>query len=208
MVYPASYDIVLLQNATWRADLRVTQERRTLSSIAASGGPALFTAPCHKLLANDRVVFTVASTAVPSGYISLTQAPEVEVPCGLELNSVYYVLSSGLTSDSFYVSSTAGGAALTASGNAVGTFYAAKPMSISGYTIDADISGPTGTVVASFVCSGMDVSNGLFAMSTAPSVSAALEAGPYKYDVSLSSPTGDRYYWLTGNVSVQRTYSR
>jgi hypothetical protein len=208
MIYPASYDIVLLQNATWRADLRVTQERRTLSSIAASGGPVAFSAPCHKLIANDKVVFTVASTVSPSGYISLTQAPEVKVPCGLELNSVYYVLSSGLTSDVFYVSATPSGTALAASGEAVGTFYAAEPMSISGYTIDADISGPTGTVVASFVCSGVDVANGVFSMSTAPSVSAALEAGPYKYDVSLTSPASEKYYWLTGNVSVQRTYSR
>ena len=196
MIYPANYDITILQNSTWRAVLRATQERKQLDSVTVSGSAALFDCECHKLVQNDTVVVTAKDS-------------EVGVPCGLDLNTVYYVLSSGLTANQFYVSNTISGSALTIDKDGEGVFYIAKPVSLSGYVIDADLTGIiTNQEVATFVASGIDVSTGLIELSMAPAVSSGIEAGRYNYDLSLTSPSGERYYWLTGVATVQRTYSR
>jgi hypothetical protein len=42
----------------------------------------------------------------------------------------------------------------------------------------------------------------------APAVSSGLGQGSYSYDVSLTSAGGERYYWLSGDATVQRTFSR
>lgn len=203
MIYPASYNITILQNATWKATLRATQQRLALDSITVSGGAAFFTGECHKLQADNAVVFTAETDA--------TATPPVEaiVPCGLELNTVYYVISSGLTNDNFYVASGVSGTAIAIDKAASGTFYVAKPLNLSGYTFDADITGSIDNQqVATFVCSGVDLPAGLIEMSMAPTVSSGLETGQYNYDLSLTAPNGDRYYWLTGTATVQRTSSR
>jgi hypothetical protein len=41
-----------------------------------------------------------------------------------------------------------------------------------------------------------------------PATAAGLAVGRYGYDVSLTSGSGARYYWLTGVATVQLTYSR
>jgi hypothetical protein len=208
MIYPATYDITILQNATWKASFRATQERKTLDSITTSGSSPLFSAYCHDLTAGNAVVFTTASTT-SSGFISLVPEVPNQVPCGLDLNTVYYVIASGLTGDNFYVAATSGGTAITASGAAIGTFYVAKPVSLSGYTVDADIKGTIDNVqVATFACSITNAAEGQFQLLMAPAVSSGIKAGRYNYDISLTSAGGERYYWLTGISTVQRTYSR
>ena len=195
MIYPATYNMIILQNATWKASLRATQERFSIGSVTVSGGAALFTAECHKLAANNAVVFTAPATTV--------------VPCGLDVNTVYYVIPSGLTNDRFYVSATVSGSAITVDNASSGIIYAAKPVNLSGYTIDADITGRLDNAqVSTFVCSGVDLTTGLFQMSMSPSVSSGITPGSYNYDLSLTAPNGDRYYWLTGTATFQRTYSR
>lgn len=209
MIYPASYDITILQNATWRASFRVTQNRKQLDSVAVSGGTTLFSLDCHGLAANDRVVFTIPSVSSDSTYISLEPSPTVKVPCGLSLNTVYYVMASGLTASSFYVAASSGGTAISTTGNASGTFYVAQPVGLSGYVIDSDVKQPlTNTQVATFSSSIVDSANGEFQLTMAPAVSSGIEAGRYNYDVSLTQPNGDRYYWLTGVATVGTTYSR
>jgi hypothetical protein len=208
MIYPANYDITILQNSTWRAVLRATQQRKKINSIVASGGVALFNCECHKLESDDAVVVTIDSSVDPT-VISLSPVPEASVPCGLELNDIYYVISSGLTGDQFYVSSTISGQPLAIDKDGAGIFYVARPISLSGYTIDADITGIIDNQeVATFVSSGIDLSNGLFQLSMSPTVSSGIEPGRYNYDVSLTTPLNERYYWLTGVATVQRTYSR
>lgn len=209
MIYPASYNITILQNSTWRASFRVTQNRRELDGITVSGGTSLFSLDCHGLAANDRVVFTIPSVSSTSIYNSLEPSPDVEVPCGLSLNTVYYVMASGLTTSSFYVAASSGGTAIGTTGNASGTFYVAQPVSLSGYVIDSDVKQPlTDTQVATFASSIVDSNNGEFQLAMAPAVSSGIEAGRYSYDVSLTQPNGDRYYWLTGVATVTTTYSR
>lgn len=198
MIYPATYDITILQNATWRTTLRATQQRQSLDSITVSGGAALFIADCHKLQENDAVIFTTASG---NG--------NTIVPCDLALNSVYYVLGSELTADQFRVSTTVSGSALVIDRAASGVFYVAEPVNLTGYTIDADVTTISGsTQVATFAWSGIDLPNGLFELSMTPAVSSGLQVGNYSYDVSLTTASGERYYWLTGIATVQRTYSR
>jgi hypothetical protein len=195
MIYPATYDITILQNSTWKAALRATQERVVIEDVTVSGGSALFMGDCHGLEADDAVVITAAA--------------EATVPCGLSLNSIYYVLASGLTNDQFYASATISGAPVSINGAGSGIFYAAKPVNLSGYTIDADLTGILDNAqVATFVCSGVDLTTGLIQMSMGPSVSSGIEPGRYNYDLSLTVPNGERYYWLTGIATVQRTYSR
>jgi hypothetical protein len=207
MIYPATYDITILQNATWKAALRATEQRQELESITIRGGSPLFSAYCHKLEDGDKVVFTTASVK-SSGFI-MVPSPETRVPCGLKLNSVYYVIASGLTNDSFYVAESSGGTAIQAEDGAIGTFYVAKPVSLSGYTVDADVTGILdNTEVATFACTITDSQNGAFEIAMAPAVSSGIEPGRYNYDVSLTSGPGERYYWLTGIATVQRTYSR
>jgi len=195
MIYPASYDTVILQNSTWRASLRATENRQALTSVTVVSGAATFIKPCHSLLAGDKVVFTTDSGAT--------------VPCGLGLNSVYFVIASGLAGDAFKVASTISGSELSVSGIASGQYYVANPVNLSGYTIDADITGILNNAqVATFVCTSPTPEDGAVLMTLAPSVSSGIAEGRYNYDVSFTSSGGDRYYWLTGIATVQRTFSR
>jgi hypothetical protein len=195
VIYPASYDTVILQNSTWQASLRATDNRQSLTSVTIASGLVTFIKPCHSLLAGDKVIFTTDSGAT--------------VPCGLGLNSVYFVIASGLTGEAFKVATTISGSQISVSGTASGQYYAAEPVNLTGYTIDSDITGLIDTAqIATFVCTSPDPENGEISMTMAPSVSSGIEAGRYNYDLSLTSTGGERYYWLTGVATVQRTYSR
>jgi len=193
MIYPASYDITILQNATWSGTFRATQNWKALTSISIATGTPTFNLPCHGFSAGDKVVFTGGDT----------------VPCGLTINAIYYVIATGLTTDAFQVSATSGGASITVSGDALGTFYAAEPLNLTGYTVDSDIKEIIDDVqVETFTAALTDAANGEFTLTLTPAETAALDTGRYGYDISLTSPAGARYYWLTGVATVQRTYSR
>ena len=195
MIYPASYDIVILQNSTWERSLRATDNRQVLTSVAIASGFVTFIKPCHSLLAGDKVVFTVDSGAT--------------VPCGVNINSVYFVIASGLTNDNFKVATTISGSQITVNGTASGQYYVAEPINLTGYVIDADlIRAEDNTQIASFVCTSPAPSDGEILMTMSPSVSSSIEEGEYNYDLSLTSASGERYYWLSGLATVQRTYSR
>jgi hypothetical protein len=193
VIYPATNDITILQNATWLGEYRATQQRQTLSGIAIAGGVPTFTASCHGLIADDKVVFTGGT----------------EIPCGLALNTVYYVIATGLTATEFKVSSTSGGSSIAVTGTATGTFYVAKPLDLTGYTVDADIKGLIDLVqVATFVTTITTAAEGAFALALTPATTVAIETGRYGYDISLTNGAGARYYWVTGVASVGLTYSR
>jgi hypothetical protein len=193
MIYPATYDITILQNATWSGTFRATQNRRELTSITIAGTTPTFALPCHGFVANDKVVFTGGT----------------DVPCGLSLNTVYFVMSTGLTADAFQVSATSGGTTISVTGTATGTFYVATPLNITGYTVDSDIKGLIdGAQVATFTAALTTPADGEFTLTLAPATTTGLSVGRYGYDVSLTQGSGTRYYWLTGVATVQLTYSR
>ena len=193
MIYPATYDITILQNATWSGTFRATQNRRELTSITIAGTTPTFALPCHGFVADDKVVFTGGT----------------DVPCGLSLNTVYFVMSSGLAAGAFQVSATSGGATISVTGTATGTFYVATPLNITGYTVDSDIKGLIdGAQVATFTAALTTPADGEFTLALAPATTSGLSVGRYGYDVSLTQGDGARYYWLTGIATVQLTYSR
>jgi hypothetical protein len=193
MITPATYDITILQNSTWSGILRATDSGQTLDSFTINAGTPTFTKNCHGLTAGDKVVFTGGTT----------------VPCGFTVNTIYYVISAGLTTDEFQVSATSGGASISVTGTATGTFYVARPLDLTNYTIDADIKELENlTQVATFTCTITDATNGEFNLLLQPATTVGLAVGRYGYDVSLTSSGGTRYYWLTGVATVQLTYSR
>ena len=80
--------------------------------------PGVFTVTGHGLAAGDTVVFTTSGA----------------LPTGLSENTVYYVISAGLTADEFQVSATFGGSAINTSGSQSGTHrisYMSKTISSS-----------------------------------------------------------------------------
>jgi len=193
MIYPATYDITILQNATWRGTFRATQNRQALTSITIAGGTPTFNCDCHGLTATTKVVFTGGD----------------DIPCGLTLNAIYFVISTGLTTNAFQVSTTSGGSAIAVTGTASGDFYVATPLDITGNTIDSDVKGLIDdALIATFTAAITDATNGAFTLTMAPGVTSAIAVGQYGYDVSITQAGGTRYYWLTGTATVQRTYSR
>jgi len=191
MLYPAEYDITILQNATWKGTFRATQNRQVVSSIDVA--TATFTVDCHGLTAGTKVVFTGGTT----------------VPCGLVLNQIYYVISTGLATSTFKVSTTSGGSAIALTGSSSGTFYVATPLDLTGYTVDSDIKGLSdGASIGTFTPTVTAATDGAFQLALTPATTVGFTTGRYGYDVSLTSSGGERYYWLTGVATVQKTYSR
>ena len=193
MIYPATYNITILQNATWRGSFRATQNRQALTSITIAGTTPTFNVPCHGLIATNKVVFTGGD----------------DIPCGLSLNTVYYVIATGLTAGAFQVSTSSGGSTISVTGIASGDFYVATPLDITGYTIDADVKGLiTNTLVGTFTPTITSATDGAYELMMSPATALAIDVGSYGWDISLTQGGGERYYWVTGVATVQRTYSR
>ena len=193
MIYPATYNLTILQNATWKGSFRATQNRQSLSSITIAGSTPTFNCDCHGLTAGDKIVFTGGTT----------------IPCGLTLNTIYYVISTGLTTSAFQVSASSGGSSISVTGTATGTFYVAEPVDLTSYGIDADIRGLIDNAsIATFTPSITTAADGLFELLLLKETALGLTEGRYGWDLSLTTSGGERYYWLTGVATVQRTYSR
>ena len=189
MIYPATYDIVVLQNSTWQNQFRATEnQKETVIDISGS----TFTTSCHGFNSGQKVVFAGGA-----------------LPCGMTDNTVYFVIASGLTTNAFKVATSSGGTSLSLHGTASGTHYVSTPVNLSGYTIDSDIRGLIdGAYIGTFSPSLIDAANGLFQTTLSPATTSGFATGQYGYDVSLTSSGGERYYWLTGKLTVQTTYSR
>jgi hypothetical protein len=125
---------------------------------------------------------------------------------------VYYVISAGLTTSAFQVSASSGGSSISVTGTATGTFYVAEPINLTSYGIDSDIrtliTNEALSPAVQFTSTITSAANGEFQLSLTPEQTIAIEVGRYGYDVSLTTAGGERYYWLTGVATVQRTYSR
>jgi hypothetical protein len=83
------------------------------------------------------------------------------------------------------------------------------PINLSGYTIDSDICGSIdGEQVATFIPTIVSAASGVFQLTLPPATTSGLEPGSYKYDVSATAGSGDRYYWLKGACTISGTCSR
>lgn len=95
--------------------------------------PAVITLASHGLHANDIVKFTTTG-ALPTGIVAGTS---------------YYVIASGLTTNAFEISATAGGAAINTTGSQSGTHTLTKITPVSVGTNDYRINGNNYGVSAS-----------------------------------------------------------
>jgi hypothetical protein len=196
MIYPATYNIVILQDSTWKASLRLTG---TAKDVAIDVPNNLFTSACHGPAANDPIIFTAKTI---EGATSLP-------PCGLEMNKPYYVIAAGLTDNVFAVSETIGGSSLTLHGTQAGSFTFARPINLTGATVDADIKASAGGVlIKTFTCTVVTPLLGEIQMLLSAADAASLDPRNYAYDLSVTTAAGERYYWLTGKVEVRKTFSR
>lgn len=83
------------------------------------------------------------------------------------------------------------------------------PINLSGYTIDSDICRVIDdSIIASFTPTITNAASGVFQLALTPATTSGLEAGLYKYDVSATAGSGDRYYWLKGACTISGTCSR
>lgn len=196
MIYPAVYNIVALQDSTWKASLRLTGTARDVSIDVSNN---LFTSPCHGLSVNNPIIFTAKTIE------GVTFVP----PCGLETNKPYYVIAAGLTDDVFAVSETIGGSSIGLHGALSGALKFAAPIDITGAVIDADIKLPSGgSTIRSFTCTILAPLLGEFQMLLSSANTVALDPRSYAYDLSITTLAGEKYYWLTGRVEIKKTYSR
>ncbi len=197
MIYPATYDIMILQDSTWKSSLRLTSAARDVKINAVN---STFCHPCHGLAEGNSIVFT--AKPLEDGSLSVP-------PCGIEMNKPYYVISAGLTADNFSVSETLGGESITLHGTQTGSFSFARPINLSGATVDADIkSAEGGFPVKSFVCTIVSPLLGEIEMLLPAASAASLDLLTYAYDLSVATAAGEKYYWLTGKVQIRQTYSR
>lgn len=83
------------------------------------------------------------------------------------------------------------------------------PVSLSGYTIDADIcSSVDRQQVSTFSSSVINAASGIVQLHLPPSTTSQMAPGSYVYDVSATAPNGDRYFWLKGDLTMEPTCSR
>lgn len=84
------------------------------------------------------------------------------------------------------------------------------PINISGYLFDADICyiDDNKEIITSFSPSIVSAVSGIANLTLSPSQTADFTPGLYSYDVSATTPNGERYYWLKGSVTVSGTCSR
>ena len=208
MIYPARLDITILQNSTFRAVFRALQKQQAITAFTVTSGNPIFTVPCHGLIAGNKVVIVPPGNAEATLPATTTPEPP-DVPCGLELNQVYFVSATGLTSSAFTVSATNGGSPITVASTALGTMVIAQPIDLTGYAADADVKGLIDDLQkATFTCALETAADGLVSIAMTPSTAAGLEVGRYGWDASLTSGAGERYYWLQGVATVAKTYSR
>jgi len=207
MIYPATLNIRILQNSTFELTVRALQNQKAITGLTVTNGNPIFAVPCHGLSAGDKVV------VVPQGQgsASIPAAAPVaqQVPCGLELNKVYFVSATGLTAGAFTVSATNGGAAITVANEPLAGMVVAEPVDLTGYTADSDIHEKNGGVqVETFTCTLPTPADGLVRLTMAPSATVGIAANQYDWDLSLTSGSGVRYYWLQGDATVAKTNSR
>ena len=92
---------------TAKARVNTYGAARIEKTVSINVGTAVFTSTAHGLQVKDQV--TVKAT---SGLL----------PTGLNASTTYYVIASGLSANNFKLSATEGGAAITLSGDATGTY--------------------------------------------------------------------------------------
>lgn len=210
MIYPATLDLRILQNSTFRLQLRVLQNVKAarLNEVVANNAIPYFQLRAHNFTAGTKVVFlpaVQASAELPA----LVTPSAVQLPDTLGANQIYFVNATGLTANTFTVSATEGGSPITLDIAPGQDLFVAQPLNLTGYTIDSDIYGLLDNeLVASFTGSIPTPLDGVVELLLPAATSLPLESGRYSYDTTLITPAAERYYWLQGTIQLDATRSR
>lgn len=191
MIYPTVLDLTVLQDSTFELDLVIAQFTKALTVDDTTN---VINCTCHDLLENDAIVFS---------------AVDGDLPCGLRAGEIYYVIASGLTENTFKVSTVIGGSEVdftTISEEA--TYSFAKPLRLTGYSFDADIRTEFGeAIAATMTCAMTGAEAGRLRLSMTPETTRSLEAGEYVWDLKLKLGT-QSFYYAKGALTVESTVSR
>lgn len=87
-----------------------------LPFTCTNASPGVFTSHAHGYAANQPLLFWAATGTLPTG---------------ITAGTIYYVISTGLTTDAFEVSTSVGGSAVNTSSSGDGLVIAAAPITIS-----------------------------------------------------------------------------
>ena len=192
MIYPSTLDLTVLQDSTFQQEIVVAEASKAATFNDATN---VVTALCHDFVAGDRVSFAVNG----DGFL----------PCNVKAGQVYFVLASGLTTNSFKFSTTNGGSEVDfaiISPNA--TYVVGKVINLTGYTFDADVREDFGAaVVETLTCTVTDAVSGKLTLSLTAAETLALTQGEYVWDLKLKTG-GSSYFYARGAFTVQATVSR
>lgn len=148
--------------------------------------PAVFTCTAHALVPGDRV------------YLSTSGA----LPSGLATYTVYYVIASGLTTNTFQLSATAGGAAIVTSGTQSGTHSLWFSPYEAGAVSSVNFKVPdNGDYVISGVKSGSAEFGSVgskYGAKTITQTEAQMPSHTHIQNPHAHSPNSD-LYWLMSN---------
>jgi len=192
---PADYPITVVQGGTFRLDVQLLENVRTVTLTAGSD---LIGLRCHGFAAGDVVGF---------------RSDAGTFPCGMRGVTGYYVIASGLTSDAFRVSATLGGATIGISPiteDLTGIRYeVGKAVNLAGATLDADVKSLIdGSLAATFTETILASAAGTLRMELSAATTLAMPASDqYGYDLNYRIG-GDSYYPMGGQLTVVATRSR
>lgn len=186
-------DGTALLRSTDSALFAVIAPSKTVTITIAS--PAVLTATAHGFVAGDKVSFTTTGA----------------LPTGLAVNTDYYVIATGLTTDNFRVSTSRGGSAVNTSGSQSGvhTIYATNYGKGDGSTTFnvPDLRGytPYGYKSSDANFDALNVPNTYVGAKTHTLVTGEIPAHTHSQIVTDASPgsgagfTGSGTYALSGS---------
>lgn len=83
------------------------------------------------------------------------------------------------------------------------------PFDLTGHTIDADIQNPTTSAsIGTWTANILSALDGEAELVMEKAYTLTLPPGRFSYDLSVTSPGGERFYWMKGAVDVYPTISR
>lgn len=154
--------------------------KKTSTFTVTIASPGVFTLNGHGFLAGDRVVFATTGA----------------LPTGLTAGNTYYVIATGLTTNEFQVSATAGGSAINTTGTQSGTHsLVASTRNVFGLVI----TGTTGSGVETF----KDNYDGTLTGSLGGSGTINYATGEFDITFSENVSSGNvlcSYQWEDSNI--------
>lgn len=169
----------VIVEATATDNLRASYLCKDVASITATvtiAAPGVFTATSHGYIAGDSVVFTTTGA----------------LPTGIVANTVYFVTATSLAANTFTVSATLGGAAITTTGSQSGThtLHSGRLAVNMGIAGDDFVSNTSHDLYFLNLDNATSVRMHKFNMRASLTVSAGVALGAWTYRTAVQTITG------------------